>query len=381
MTKRRGHGEGSIYQRADGRWAGVLDLGWKDGKRRRKTVYAKTRNEAARKLRRTQQAHDAGLPIIDERTTVEDYLQWWLLEAAATTVRATTLASYESKVRCHIVPSVGKVRLAKLNATHVQKLITDKLQSGLSPRTVQYIHAILRRALGQAEKWGLVAKNVAKLVDAPRVTRQEVRYLSRSEAQRFLDVAANNRLYALYAVAVGLGLRQGEALGLRWEHIDLDEHRLHVKQQLQRINGQFEFVTPKSAKSSRSLPIPEVCAKALRAHRAHQLEERLAAGDRWREHDLVFTTTIGTPIDARNLTRGFKKICAETGIEDLRFHDLRHTCATILLAQDVPTRVVMEILGHSQMSLTTDTYQHVLPELKQEAANQIDNVFSEAESA
>lgn len=276
---RRGQGEGSVFQRADGRWAAVIDLGVRGGRRRRKTVYGRTRREAAEKLKAAVRAHDDGLlPAEADRRTVAHYLEWWVTTVVPPSVRPTTARSYATNVRCHLIPELGDIQLAKLGPVDVQTMINAKLASGLKPRTVQYMHAILRRALGHAERWGLVSRNVAKLVDGPRVVRPEVVPFTPEEARRFLDAARENRLYALYAVAIAVGLRQGEALGLHWQDIDLDAGTLRVRTTVQRIGKEVLFLPPKSARSKRIVGIPPVCVEALRAHRRQQLEQRMAAG-------------------------------------------------------------------------------------------------------
>lgn len=246
----------------------------------------------------------------------------------------------------------------------------------LSPRTVQYIYAVLRRALGQALKWNLVARNVATLVDPPRVRRPEVQPLSPEEARQLLTKVEGDRLAALYSVALALGLRQGEALGLRWRDVDLEAGTLAIRNALQRVDGKLQFVDPKTSKSRRTVALPEVAVAALRTHRVRQYQERLVAGTRWHDTGLVFTTSIGSGLDGRNVTRQFQKLLKDLGLPRQRFHDLRHTCASLLLAQGVHPRVVMDILGHSQIKLTMDTYSHVIPQLQRDAAGRINEILA-----
>ncbi len=232
---------------------------------------------------------------------------------------------------------------------------------------------MLRRALGQALRWGLVQRNAAALTDPPRVCHPEVRPLTPAEARALLGAVRGDRLEALFTVALALGLRQGEALGLRWEDVDLEAGTLRVAGALQRVDGALRFVEPKSARSRRALNLPAVAVAALRAHRARQAAERLQAGPLWQEHGPVFTTTVGTPLDAGNVRRAFKRHLRAAGLPPtVRFHDLHHTTASLLLAQRVHPRLVMEVLGHSQIGLTMDTYSHVLPALRQEVAAQMD---------
>lgn len=250
-----------------------------------------------------------------------------------------------------------------------------KLKSGLSPRTVQYIHAVIRRALVQARKWQLVPHNVAKLVDPPRARRHEVVPLTPEQARAFLEAAKGERLEALYTVAEALGLRRSEALGLQWQDIDFEAETLRVRFSLQRIEGKLQLVEPKSAKSKRTIAMPKATIRALREHKKRQLEEKMLVGPEWHETGFVFTSIIGTPLEPDNIGRWFKPLLKKAGLPNIRFHDLRHTAASLLLVQGVQPRVVMETLGHSQIALTMNTYSHVMPVLIREAAARMDEIL------
>jgi integrase len=379
---RRGQGEGSIFQRSDGRWVATIDLGFMDGRRRRKWIYGQTRKEVADKLRVAQNLADKGALVADERQTVGQYLDWWVANVLPGTVKPSTAVSYATKIRVHIAPAIGHVRLSKLSPAHVQAMLNAKRDAGQSQRSVQYIHAIVRRALGQAEKWGLVSRNVAKLIDTPRVERVEVMPFTADEASALLEAVEGDRLAALYSVAVAVGLREGEALALQWSDVDFEAGTLRVRRTVQRLKrsgaerSELVYSEPKSAKSRRTIALPNVCVDALREHRRRQAEERLKVGPWWQDAGLVFSTGTGGPIDARNLVTHFRRQCAKAGLGRRRFHDLRHTCASLLLAQGVHPRVVMELLGHSQISLTMNTYSHVMPLLQRETAEQMDAIFS-----
>jgi len=377
MGARRGHGEGSIYKReSDGLWVATVDLGYVNGKRRRKPLYGKTRREVAEKLKIALRDQQQGLPVATERQTVSQFLDRWLVEVVKPSVRPRTHQSYALHVRRDLGPTLGHHQLTKLTPAHVQAMMNAKLAQGLSPRTVQIIRSVLRRALGQALKWGLVARNVATLVDPPRAPRPEIHPLSPTQGCALLDAARGDRHEALYRVALSLGLRQGEALGLRWSDVDLEAGVLHVRQALQRVDRKLRVVPLKTKRSRRSLPLPEVLVGALHDHRDRQQQARRAAGDRWRETELVFTSTIGTPAEPRNVTRSFKALLTRAGLPDeTRFHDLRHSCASLLVAQGVHPRVIMEILGHSQISVTMNTYAHVLPAEQRAAAAIMDRLF------
>ncbi len=378
MGTRRGHGEGSIYQRKDnGLWCTVVDLGWVDGKRKRKYLYGKTRKEVSEKLKVVLRDQQRGVPIAAERQTVAHFLNTWLADRVKLNNRPKTYQSYSHLVRLHIIPTLGKTHLSKLSVQDVQGLLTRKRADGLSPRTVQYIRAVLRMALAQALKWGLVAQNVAALTDAPKVERYVTRPLTAAQAHTLLQAARGDRLETLYRVALSLGLRQGEALGLRWEDVDLGGPTLRVAVSLQLVGGKLQLTAPKTPTSCRTLPLPAALVTALRAQRVRQLEDQLLAGARWQEHGLVFTTRWGTPISPRNLVRSFKRLLGRAGLPDMRFHDLRHSCASLLAAQGVLARVAMEVLGHASIQTTQNIYTHVFDDAKRQAADVMERLFGD----
>lgn len=291
-------------------------------------------------------------------------------------MRPRTFQSYTELVRVHLGPGLGRILLSKLTPQQVQKLINQKLADGLSPRRVQYIHAVLRRALGQAERWDLVPRNVAKLVSAPRVVQTEIEPFTPDEARQFVQAVQQERLEALYLLAIATGLRQGELLGLSWSDIDLAARQLTVRTSLQRINGEFLFLEPKTARSSRTLPFPDIAAGALEAHKGRQMGERLAAGDRWEDSGLVFTTPTGRPLSDRVVRARFYRILEDPGLRRQRFHDLRHACASLLISQGVQPRDVMEILGHSTIAMTMNRYAHVIQQTQREAAGKMGRILS-----
>ena len=316
------------------------------------------------------------MPIDPERQTVGQFLGRWLTDCCAPSVRPSTLRIYQDTVRLHITPALGTLPLTKLTPQHVQSFIKTQLAAGLSPRSVQYHHGVLSQALNRAVKWDLVARNVAKLVSAPARAAARDQTVLAEEARQFLDAIAGDRDEALYTVAIALGLRRGEALGLRWDDIDFDGDTLSVRHALQRVPGGLQLAEPKSDRSRRTVAMPTIVAKALRAHRARQLSKRLAAGTRWQESGFVFSTSLGTPMDERAVHKRFKAVLAGAGLRHQRFHDLRHACTSLLLAQGVHPRGVMEVLGHSQISLTMNTYSHVMPTLLRDAADKMDAILS-----
>ena len=374
---KRGQNEGSIIKRKDERWVARLTVGYEGGSQRRKCIYGRTREEVSQKLTAALRNRQLGLPVTNDKITFGQYLDKWLEDSVKPGVRPRTYIRYSGDVRIHLKPALGKIKLAKLSAPDIQAMLNQKLKSGLSPRSVRHIYAITRRALEVAYKWELVPRNVATLADPPRVQRFEVKPLSPEQARTFLEAARGDRLEALYSVAVPLGLRLGEALGLRWQDVDLEAATLRIAYQLQRLNSQWELVEPKTSRSRRTIALPLSTVQALRDHRKRQLEEKIKAGPDWQDHSFVFTSRIGTPLDRPNIVRrSFKLILKKAGLPDIRFHDLRHTAASLLLVQGVAPRVVMETLGHSQISLTMDTYSHVMPVLQREAADKMEAILS-----
>jgi integrase len=374
MSK-RGHNEGSIYKRKDGRWTAVVTLGYFGGKRKRKAIYGVTRTEVKDRIARLLNDKQSGLPIVGEKQRVGDFLADWLETWVRPTVKPKTFSSYADTVRLHLSPALCHIRLSRLTPQHVQTMLNERLRSGLSPRTVGYVRSILSIALARALKLGLVQRNVVQLVDRPNIARHEIRPLSVEESRALLLAAQDHRLGALFSVALALGLRQGEALGLRWQDVDFDGGTLVISGALQRIGGTLVRTEPKNNASRRMLRVPAAALRGLREHRVKQMEERLLAGEKWHDTGLVFTTTIGTPLDPRNVLRHFARVLKAAGVAHVRFHDLRHSCATLLLAQGVPARMVQDILGHSAIRVTMDTYAHVLPSMRDDATRAMDSVL------
>ena len=374
MGVRRGRGEGSIVKRSDGRWMAQADLGWQDGKRRRKTLYGRTKREVQDKLRDTLHRQEHGLPPVPEQETVGAFLRRWL-DVRQGHLRPRTQERYGQVVNAHLLPHLERVRLAKLTPQDVATCLR-RVEVAKGAYTARGAREILRTALNQALRWGLVPRNAAALTDAPRHQVRQIEPLTPAQANTLLAAVEGHRLEALITVAVGLGLRQGEALGLRWEDVDLEAGVLSVRRTLERAGTEPRFGAPKTARSRRTITVPGVVAAALRRHRTRQLEERLAAGPRWRESGLVFTTSIGTAVDKSGLHKAFKAILRAAGLPDIRYHDLRHTAATLLLAQGVDVRTIMETLGHAHISMTLNTYAHVMPALQRDAAAKMDAILA-----
>ncbi len=368
---KRGNGEGSVNQLSDGRWQARVTL---EGGTR-KAFYGATRAEAAQKLTAALRDRDRGLPVgLDERQTVGQYLTAWL-ETVRPTIRPRTWQRYSELLMLHAAPSLGKVALTKLTAQQVQRLYSAKLAEGLSSTTVHHLHAVLHRALGQAERLGLVARNVCDLVDVPRMAERELHVLNPDQVRQLFTAAQGERLEALFVLAMTTGMREGELLALRWADVDLERGIVRVRATLQRTKeAGYLLAAPKTKQSRRQITLATRACDALRAHRIRQAEERLRLGAAWDGTlDLVFPNQTGHPMDAMNLThRHFQPLLVRAGLPRLRFHDLRHTAATLLLGRGVNPKIVSEMLGHASIAITLDIYSHVLSDMQAQAAVEMD---------
>jgi len=384
MPKKRGHKEGSIYQRKDGRWVAEILLGVDaSGKRKVWRKYGKTRKEVADSIAEVLKEVRQGVLVEPSKQTLGEFLDSWMNDVVQGSVRPSTFQNYTYILR-HVEP-LRSIPLSKLTPQVIQSLYRQMQERGLG-RTIKVLHAILHKAMDQALKWGMVPRNVLDAVETPKIEKKEFRPLTIEETEKFLDAALEDRLYALYVLAVTCGLRFGELLGLKWEDVDLTERRLTVRNQLQWIPGagpdgkaEPRLIPPKTAKSRRTIRLPDVAVFALKRHKALQTQERLRAGDLWQDWGLVFTTEIGTPLDKSNVrNRSFYPLLEKARLPRIRFHDLRHTCATLLLTQGVHPKLVQEQLGHSEISMTLDTYSHIIGPMMDEVARTMDGLLAPA---
>jgi len=372
MAKRRGHGEGAIYQReSDGNWCASVDLGFVNGKRRRKIIYGQTRKEVAEKLKALHRDQAAGINIAPEQYTVEQFLNRWLNEVICHR-RPRTQESYRGTVRRHIIPYIGAYKLQKLQPEHVQAMVNALAASGLGARSVEYAALVLSRGLNQARRWGYVAKNVVDAVEVPSVKRRKIQPADEQQARALLEAVKGHRLEALYWVTLFLGLRRGEVLGLLKENIDLKAMTITVEGSLQRVNGKLVRSEPKTETSQCVLPIPAPLARVLEANLRRLAAEQDKLGDAWQEQGWLFPAISGTPLEPRNLVRHFKSALAKAGLPTTtRFHDLRHWCASLLIAYDVHPKAIQEILGHANITTTLNIYGHLLPKVLQSATDRM----------
>lgn len=389
---RRAAGEGSVYQRADGRWEASVSGGiGPDGRRRRRKAVRATQRDALTALKIMVRERDAGLRAdLGRMPTVGAWLDEWLASIELG-LRASTVAFYRSMLTLYLRPHLGRARLDELRPEHVSAAYRAMLARGLSPATVGGAHRTLRAALRAAVAQGRLVRNPLDHVRPPKLRTAEIVPLTVDEARRVLAVAATRRNGARCAVALALGLRQGEALGLRWGDIDLAGGTLTVRRALQRRPWQHGCVVPescgrardcprrtrppltgepKTAAGERTISLPEPLVAVLREHRRAQAEERLSAGELWSDEGWVFGTVLGGHVDQRNDARAWAALLRDANVRHVRLHDARHTAATMLLVQGVDSRTAMDILGWSRSSMA-QRYQHVVPELRREAARRM----------
>jgi integrase len=363
---KRGNGEGSVYQRkSDGLWVGSVSLD--NGKR--KVFYGKTKKEVTEKLITARHEQLQGVLVTAPAQTLKDYLEHWLEEVQKPTIRTSSYVKYRKVIYTYIIPAIGKIQLQKLTPQRVQSLYTSKLKEGLAPKTVQSIHGVLHKALDNAVKWNLVARNVCDVVSPPRVPQTEKQVLTVQQARLLLDHVKKHRLEVLLTVALTTGMRRGEILALRWSDINLEEGSIQVKRTVDYITHYGYVETePKTARGRRKILLSSFVVEMLNAHCLAQMEERHKAGDKWIDKNLVFCGLLGDFFNPNYLLRVFKKILEDAGLPRMRFHDLRHSAATILLSMNVHPKVVQEMLGHSTINMTLDTYSHVLPSMQKDIA-------------
>ncbi len=376
---KRGNGEGSIYYRqSDKKWVGSVTL--ENGKR--KVFYGSTRKEVADKLKAALHEQQQGTIVMSSSQTVAQFLADWLENVHRRRLRPRTYERYSEVINLHIVPALGRYQLQKLTAQHVQKFYTQKEDEGLASTTIHYYHSVLHNALNMAVKWGLISKNVCNLVTPPRKERYEIKPLTEEQAQTFLTVIRGHKWEALYTLALATGMRRGELIGLKWQDINFKAGTLQVVRVLTRVPTKmperehvYVEAEPKTEKSRRSVLLAPFAHEALKDHRVHQLEIKLKAGSDWQDHDYVFCTLHGTHLNPNHIVDEFKKLLKQADLPNIRFHDLRHSAASLLLSLGIHPKVVQELLGHTQISITMDVYSHLLPGMQKDAMSKLDEAL------
>jgi integrase len=378
MTRRRARasGEDSIYRDGD-RWRCAVSLGYDEqGNRVRKKVSGRTRAEVNEKLRRLHQQVDSGV-IPDDRLTVQAFLDRWLAVNLPGTVAESTEDGYVDTVCLHLIPALGRIRLAKVTVADLDRLWKVKRDAGYSSNSVRIMRTVLRRALGQAVREGIVSRNVASLSVAPRIRAREGRTLTVDQARQLLDAAAGYRFEAAVVLALAFGMRRGEVLGLRWSALDWEAGTLRVTHSVRRVKDRdassgrrtrLVVTELKTPKSRRILALTPELVTRFRQHRVWQAEAQMAAGLLWQDHGLIFASEVGTPMDPDNFSHSFARLCERAGLGHWHPHELRHSGASLMLAQGTPLHVVSEVLGHASIAVTKDVYGHLLEGDKRAAA-------------
>ena len=373
---RRTKGQGSIRLRSDDR----LEVRIMVGGRRRTRVLSKgaTRQQAERVREELVRAGREGRLAVGGGATVATYLLTWLNTTGTSTLRPRSLERYRGIVERHVLPSVGHVRLERFSEQHVADLHGLWSQT-VGQATVRYHHSVLRAAFREAVSRRLIDRNPMLGVHPPRRVRRSMQALSPQQTRRLLIEARGDRLEALYVVAVSTGLRLGELLALRWSDVDPARGRLTVQRTLIRLRGRWIVGEPKSTTSRRTVSLPRRATVALELHRARQIYEGSQARAEWKAGDLIFTDHAGRPLIGAHITeRCLKPLLRRAGLPLIRFHDLRHTAATLLLGEGVHPKLVSSMLGHSSIELTLDTYSHVLPDMQERVAEAMDRALEGA---
>ncbi|MFH9687184.1 tyrosine-type recombinase/integrase [Streptomyces sp. NPDC017413] len=373
QRKRNPNGAGTITKRKDGRYQAAVYVLQPDGTRARKFAYGKTWAECDTKRRDLLAKVDQGVPVPTRSAKLSEWLPYWLDNVVKPRRKLSTYDKYEAHVRLYLVPMIGGKRLESLGVADVRRFLVQ-LEKKTTAATAKESHRVLRTALTAACREELITRNVASLVEPPRAKSRELSPWSLDETLTFLAASRKDPLYAAFVLAITMGLRRGELVGLRWTDLDLDRRVLYVRQQTQRRRGILYDDDPKGRRR-RAVPLPAMCIAPLRWHRMRQAEAKARAGEAWQEGGHVFVTRTGRPVEPRNVYRSFTRVAESAGLRVIRLHDARHGCATILTAAGVAPRVVMEILGHSQISITMDVYTHVVQDTQREAISHMDRLL------
>jgi integrase len=375
--RRRDAGDGSIFQRSDGRWVARL----RDSAGRPRYLYAKDRVHAKQRLAEAQAVVHIGQPLPDQRLTFGRYLLDWVAGLGAG-VKPRTIAYYDRYVRRHLLTSdLAQKPVARLEPSDLRRLYAAKLSSGLSSTSVHHIHAVVHVALQRAVDDGVLGRNVAALVgrsNRPKVRRVEMNTIADGDQpRRFLEAAKRERLEALLVLAITTGMRRGELLALRWKDVDLDRGVLAVTGSLQgESRPTLSIATPKSGKS-RTVALGTVAVTALREHRKRQVQDQLLVGSEWCDLGLVFSTAFGDFLSPTTLRLALRRTLTRASLPTIRFHDLRHSAATLMLSRGVHPKMASEMLGHSTIAITLDLYSHVTANMQRQAADAIDAALAD----
>lgn len=373
---RRAAGEGSISQRKDGKWTGSLIVGYDEtGKAKRKYVYGNSHRDVSKKLKELTVKVETKTYTEPNKMTFAEWVNVWLEEYKKPSLRVTTYEGYRAMADHHIIPVLGGMKTTKINTAHIQKFYNKKQGEGLAPKTIRFMHCVIRGALEQAKKEGMMFINPAEAVVLPRLEHEEMKTFSSDQAVVFLKEADEGRYFAVYYLALTTGMRRGEILGLRWQDLDFERGTLSINKSLVRVKSGLVLQDPKTQKARRTIKLPDSAVRILRKHKTAQKQERLRLEGDYQDQDLIFANEIGKPTCPRALTRHFERLLKRAGLPAIRFHDLRHTFATLALENGIDIKTIQENLGHSSISLTGDIYSHVTGKMKDVAAQKIEGIL------
>jgi integrase len=371
MAKKRGNNEGSIHRRPTGTWRAQVTLNG-----RRLSFTADTRHDCQEWLKKTSGQIDGGLTFASTRITLGEFLSGWL-SSLKPSKRPRTWTHYEQVSRTYILPNLERIKVKDLRPEHIQSLYDGMLDKGVGVFTVLKVHTVLHSALSHAVRTGVIGRNPASLTILPKEPADEMKILDESQVSQMLVAAQDSRLEVLLHLAVVTGMRQMELLGLKWTDLDWVNQTIKVERQLLRPDGEgVKFGPPKTKFGKRSLALGSTTIAVLRSHYEGQHNERKSTGDNWHEYGLIFPNSLGGPIHPRNLLRDFKKLLRDVGLPVIRFHDLRHTAASLMLNHGIPVIVVSRRLGHAKPSITLDIYGHMIPGMQAEAAEKMDQLVT-----
>ncbi len=369
---------GSIIKKGSNRYLVRLYMGLVDGKRvyHSKTIHG-NKKTAQQYLNKILREKDLGEFIKPSQELLAEYMNEWLEKEAKTRVREYTYQNYKDLVRLYINPVLGAVMLSNITPVQIKGVYSEMIDKGLSPKTVKNTHGVLKNALEQAVNWGKLPRNPADSVNLPRQKKKEMKVLSPEEAKIFVDAIVDSRWKALFSLLIATGMRPSEALGLKWKDIDFDNERVIINRSLTRVNGKWSLEETKTAHSRRTIPLPPSVIIDLNEHRKEQTSEKLKAEEgEYIDHGFVFATNKGSPLDKHNIVnRHFKPLLKSAKLPNIRLYDLRHTCATLLLSAGENPKVVSERLGHASITLTMDTYSHVLPNMQKTATDKLEKML------
>jgi integrase len=363
LARRRGKDEGSIFFREDKKlWVGQITL--TDGKK--STKYFKTQKEAKDWVLSQRTAYKNGVLVASNKVTVGEYLDKWMEEVVKYQVRESTFDTQQIIINKHIKPALGEILLIKLTPSHLQNLLAKKIEENYSRRTVKYIHTIMGQMLAQAKKWGLVGTNIAEIVTCPKAEKKPFETLTQNQVNTFLNTIKDDPLYPLYVTILSTGIRRGEALGLKWENVDLVEGVISIKGIITNVRGKTTWGEPKTAASRRLIGLPEFAKSVLIDHKLKQTVES----------EYVFCTSKGTPYSPSNILKYFKKMASKANLPPgTNIHSLRHFFTSYALSQNVPVGDVQAILGHTDAKFTLSVYNHLMEGAKTEAAKKVNKLF------